>query len=366
MSFKIGGKSKSEVEEYFGGFVPRERRVSELRRDLVTGSWVVLASSRLKRPHEFRAHGITRERTPKKNCSFENPQAHGNEEPVLFNGNGEDWSLQVIPNKYPAFSVEGTCVVGGNCTADCGHISKVGPYSIRDGYGFHEILIIRNHDSYFAKLSDEHAREVVYAYRARYQYLKKQDCIKYISIFENHGRKAGASIYHPHAQIMAMPFLPSDVKSSLRGSRNFYNRYKKCVHCEILKWELQQGKRVIYNNDGFVAICPFVSFGSFEIRIYPKIHQSRFDELTDKQITAFARAFKASMAKLDRSLKNPPYNYFIHTAPINTTYDYAHYHWHLEILPAFDIAAGFELGTGVQILTISPERAAQVLNKGHF
>ena len=363
MKFNIFSKKNNKEEKAFGELASHKRRVSELRRDLVGGAWIVLATARGNRPHEISDHSVSKERSPKKNCPFEDPQASGNGEPLLIYGDKSDWSLQVVANKYPAFSTEGECIEGGKCKVGCGHTIKRGLYSVRDGFGYHEILITRDHDRYLPQFTDEQASEVIKAYLERYNFLKKQDCIKYIAIFENHGKKAGASIYHPHAQIMALPFLPSDIRRSLRGSAKYNSRHKRCVHCVMLSWELERGERVIYEEDSFVALCPFVSFGSFEIRIYPKLHQASFDQITKSQITSFARELRVSLGKLDKALNNPPYNYFIHTAPLEKIGGYSHYHWHLEILPTFDMDGGFELGTGVQITTTAPEEAAKILNK---
>jgi UDPglucose--hexose-1-phosphate uridylyltransferase len=345
------------------GGLPNIRGVSELRQDMVTGAWVVIASSRGKRPSAFLKHSVNEEKTTADKCPFENPQASGNGDPLLLYGTLDDWRVQVIQNKYPAFLPHGDCIEGGTCKVGCSHQVKQGPYVVRDAYGFHEVLITRDHERYMARLTPAEVAEVVQAYLERFRYLKKQDCVRYISIFENHGSEAGASIYHPHSQIVAVPFLPSDVRRSLRGSRAFNNRHHRCVHCLMIKWEQAEKKRVLFENEHFIAFCPFVSFSGFEVRVFPKEHHAEFDSVPEGRMAQLAEVLQVALQKIDKTFGNAPYNFFVHTAPVQTKRDYSYYHWHLEIIPKLSIDAGFELGTGVQITTIAPEIAASHLNE---
>jgi len=268
---------------------PHVRRVSELRRDLVTASWVVIASIRGKRKKKLVTASASKDRSPKRSCPFEDPQASGNGEPLLMYGSYKDWSLQVISNKYPAFAPNGLCISGGKCKVGCTHTEKAGPYTIRDGYGLHEVVITRDHNSPMALFSRSEVEEVVRAYVERFRVLKEAECIKYISVFHNHGKAAGASIYHPHSQIVAVPFLPADIKRSLGGSRFFSNKHGKCPHCLAIAWERKKKVRMVYENKHFAVFCPFVSFGSFEIRIYPKKTRGQFRWASTETICGIRR-----------------------------------------------------------------------------
>lgn len=328
---------------------------SELRRDLVTGEWITIATGRAKRPKEYIKKEGEQLDTTKENCPFEDPQASGNAPPVLKYENEaykDDWRLQVIPNKFPAFSTYG----------ECEDIREVGPYLVRDGYGFHEVVITRDHDTHLAIMKHEEVTDVVKAYQERYNALKKEECVNYISIFHNHGKDAGASLYHPHSQIIAIPVLPSDIHRSLRGSNLFYRREGECVHCRMVNWELRDKTRIVHENDKFVAFCPFVSRAAFEIRIFPKKQQAYFEATPQEDLPDLADALRASLRALYDLLDNPDYNFFIHTAPVDTR-KYPNYHWHIEIRPKTAIAAGFELGTGIEISTMNPEGAAQHLRE---
>lgn len=332
-----------------------KKLVSELRQDLVSGDWVVVASRRGKRPHQEKKPRD--ENQPKKTCPFENPQKSGNGSPLLIfykknlSPKTKDWTIQVIPNKYPAFGY-------GVCNIE----HKEGPYNWLEGYGFHEIFIYRDHIKSPALFNLKETAQMFSAFIKRYLALKNEGCVKYISIFYNHKREAGATISHPHSQLIAIPVIPPDIQKSINGSRDFYQRNKKCVHCEMIDWEIKTKKRLIYENKNFVAFCPYASRSSFETRIFPKNHESNFEKQSESDLYDLAEVFKLTMKKIYGVLNNPPYNFFIHTAPTSNGH-YSHYHWHIEIIPKTSIWAGFEIGTGIEISTISPEEAAEELRK---
>lgn len=329
--------------------ISKNGAVSELRRDLVTGNWVVVAKGRADRPHMDRfgpqAHDAI------ETCPFENPQKSGNAEPVLIYRNSDDWSLQVIPNKYPAFA-------GGVCDA----ITQVGPYSVQDGRGFHEVIITRDHYKHLAFLESGQVEEIFRAYQERYLALKGAECVKYIAIFHNHRKEAGASLSHPHSQLIAISVIPSDARRSLRGASMFYQKHNKCVHCAMLDWEKEEKTRIVAESEHFIAICPFISRDAYEVRIFPQNHSAHFEVLEEKKMSALAEIFSLIFRRFNETLNNPPYNFYLHTAPIDGK-NYPQYHWHFEIHPKVEINAGFELGTGIELSTVEPERAAKILRK---
>lgn len=339
------------------------KNVSELRKDLVSGDWVVIATGRARRPHAFAQKKREKFSQPISQCPFEDPQTSGNGEPLLIYYEEEkkkrvkgvkktikEWSLQVVKNRYPAFG-----------PGDCSETYKEGPYTLMDGSGFHEIFITRDHKKHLALLPLEKVEEVIKAYQERYLALMEHRCVNYISIFHNHGYEAGASIGHPHSQLIAIPVLPSDVRRSLRGAQKYHEEYRRCVHCEMLKWEKEE-RRVIFQNEHFIVYAPFVPRTAFELRVYPREHKSNFEKITPEQIKYLAEAFKVALYKLYKGLNDPAYNFFLHTAPCDGK-DYNYYHWHFEILPKTIIWAGFELGTGIEISTIEPEQVAKYLRK---
>ena len=332
----------------------QDKKIPELRQDLVTKEWVVISEKRAMRPQEFSRHGKKSFGTPIKKCSFEKPQDSGNAEPVLLYKNKKDldWTIQIIPNKYPVFTH----------FTQCKEVFQIGPYTKIEGAGLHEVIIMRDHKKHFALMNNKTATEVIKAYVERYNQIKNDECIRYVALFHNHGADAGATISHPHSQLVATPIIPSDTFRSLNGSNNYYKINKKCVHCVIIDWEKKDNKRILFENSDFIAFVPFVSRVNFEIEIFPKRHESNFGDTTQKQFSMLADILRKSLNSLYEVLKNPSYNFFIHTAPVDGG-KYTHYHWHIEIFPKTNIWAGIELGTGLEILMISPENAAKYLKK---
>jgi len=323
---------------------------SELRQDIVSDDWMVIATGRAKRPQLFINKKKEKFEQKTSNCPFENPQKSGHDEPVLIYKKGKDWSLQIIKNKYPIL------VPSASFEAH-----KEGPYNLIQGTGFHEVIITRDHKKHLAIMPLENVEGVIRAYQERYLALMNHKFVNYIFIFHNHGKEAGASIPHPHSQLIAMPILPADVRRSIEGAEKYYIKQNKCVHCEMIAWEKEE-KRCIFQNEHFIVFAPFVPRVNFELRIYPKKHQSNFEKITEAERKSLAEAMQKALYALYKGLKNPDYNFFIHTAPCDDR-DYKYYHWHIEILPKTNTWAGLELGTGVEVLTIKPEEVAEFLRK---
>lgn len=326
---------------------------SQLRQDLVSGDWIVISPGRAKRPEQLAKKGEITKPTPKTGCPFEKLPDHSGKPAILTYGTGKDWRVMIFENKYPAFFH----------AKKCDKALKHGPYSVVSGTGHHEIVATHDHYKNFPALSLSDSRQVFESFRDRYLMLLDDPCIEYISIFHNWGKKAGASIYHPHYQIIAIPVIPPDVSHSLTGSLRYYRKHKKCVHCTMMDWELKNKTRVIYENDGALVFMPFVSKEPFEMRIFPKKHLPYFENTLDTDLDYIVDALRFALRQLETKLHRPDYNFFIHTAPLKNKEGYKHYHWHIEIVPKFNISAGFELGTGIEINPVDPDDAAKILRK---
>ena len=308
---------------------------SEFRQDPISGDWVLLAPLR-GAGHKF--EGRMKMKLAKNKCPFENPAKFGNKPPVLVyqDKTKNDWFLQIIPNKNPA----------------------VGPE-----LGFHDIVIYRDHERHLANFTKEEIKMVLSAFQERYKRLAKGKNIEYISIFHNHGKEAGSTIPHPHSQILALPILPPYINRSVNASRRYFQEHNKCTHCQMLERELKEKKRVIYQNNDMVVITPFASRAEFELAILPKNHSAHFEKIKEPELSALADALKVALQKIYKKLKDPAFNFFIHTAPIDKNSNHSHYHWHMEIMPKFDIVGGFELSTGLDIVAVYPEKAAEIFKK---
>ncbi|MCX5778918.1 MAG: galactose-1-phosphate uridylyltransferase [Elusimicrobia bacterium] len=325
----------------------------ELRRDPITGRWIIISTDRGKRPSDF-SRGV--ENTAGNKCPF----CLGNEamtpsEIVGYGDSGRsrnaaNWRVRVIPNKFPALAIEGTLNRQGD-----------GMYDRMNGLGAHEIIIESpHHDRDIFDLSDKDVENILWAYRDRILDLKKDIRLEYILIFKNHGSAAGATLAHPHSQLIATPVVPKRVREEVNGGKIYFDYKERCGFCDIIKQELSFGQRVVAENDDFVALCPFASRFPFEVWVLPKNHSSDFNEIEEHQVVNLAVMMKSVVGKLMRTLDNPSYNYLIHTAPLKESH-LPHYHWHIEIIPKLTRVAGFEWGSGFYINPTAPEEAAQFL-----
>jgi len=323
---------------------------TELRMDLVSNDWVVIATGRARRPESFAKHQRIKETVSLKDCPFCQKKIL---EKAIAGQDKPDGSQFVIsmPNDFPAFS-KGYDL----------HERKEGPNRIMDGLGYQEVIITADHQRQMAQFSKEEVKMVIDIYQERYLDLISKKLIKYVSIFHNHGQEAGASVAHPHSQLIAIPVLDPDLRDSIDGADSFYRSQGECVYCKMINWDIKDEQRIIYQNDKFVVLCPFAPQVSFEVRIYPKSHWPYFERMDGDDKTLFADALQKALKKLYKGLGDPAYNFYIHTAPGDgETYD--NYHWHLNILPKTAILAGFELAVGIEISTIEPEKAAAFLRK---
>ena len=333
-----GGKHKSE-------------KISELRQDIITGDWVVIAMARGKRPGEF-----VKKREPYPpmtgQCPFCFPEETKQEKDVLiFRRSDGEWSLRVLPNKYPAFSRNQPL-----------KSFEEGPYFGMNGIGYHEVIITRDHTRQIALMDPLEVAEIVDAYQDRYLSLMSKKSVNLIEIFHNHGREAGATIEHPHSQLMAIPVISPGIRLELDGAEIYHKTNRKCVYCTIAKWELESKKRLLFENDSFLAFCPYSSRGAFEVWVMPKEHKPYFERISNEEKIDLGEALQKSIGAIYKTLEDPAYNFYLHTSPSDGK-DYPHYHWHIEILPHTSTWAGFELSTGIEISTIEPEQAAEELRK---
>lgn len=323
---------------------------SELRQDLISGEWVVIAPRRGKRPNTSFAEAQYKG-DENKECIFCDPVKSEQEKDVLIYESNNEWLVRVFPNKYPAFQ-----------KGDLLDKRLEGSYFLENAIGFHEIIVTRDHTKHLALLDAKMVDLVLQAYEERYLKLMNKRFVDYISIFHNHGRKAGASIAHPHSQLIAMPVVSLDVQKELRGTEEYFNKYKECAMCKIVEQEIESEKRIIFQNNDFIVFCPFASRMGYEIWVVPRIHSPYFERMNRETSKEAARALQSALFGIYNLLNNIDYNFYLHTAPCDGRL-YDHFHWHFEILPKCSAWAGFELGTGVEINPILPEVAALELRK---
>jgi len=325
----------------------------ELRKDPVVGRWVIISSERAKRPSDFQPEPVTPRATT---CPF----CPGNERytpPEILAARPPDspadsagWSYRVVPNKFPALRIEGELEPAGE-----------GLFDRMNGVGAHEVIIeTPNHDASLASLSVDEVADVLLAFRERAVDLKKDPRFEYILLFKNHGEAAGASLEHPHCQLIATPIIPIMVREELTGSADYYRRKERCVWCDILRQERRARHRIILERDGFVVLAPFAPRFPCETWVLPTQHRAAFEESQVEEMRGLAAVLGDFLRRMNRVLHDPAYNFMLHTAPLNEP-SLTYFHWHLEIIPKLTRVAGFEWGSGFFINPVPPEDAAAAL-----
>ena len=327
----------------------------ELRKDPIHGRWVIISTERSRRPSDFTAE----ERRPIGGFC---PLCEGNEdrtppEILAFRDNGTPpdspgWTLRVVPNKFPALRIEGELDREGE-----------GIYDKMNGVGAHEVVIeTPRHEEILATLPLKGVNNVLHAYRERIIDLRRDQRLRYVLVFKNHGLAAGASLEHSHSQIIALPIVPKRVSEEIEGAKTYFNFKDRCVFCDIIRQELQQKRRIITENKSFLAIAPFASRFPFETWILPKTHYCSFEHMEISLYEQAAQILSNTLQRIYRVLNDPPYNFVIHTSSFPEV-DAEHYHWHFEIMPKLTKVAGFEWGTGFYINPTPPEEAAEYMRE---
>ncbi|MGA2360994.1 MAG: DUF4931 domain-containing protein [Candidatus Aminicenantales bacterium] len=341
--------------------------MSELRKDLISGGWVIIATERSKRPDDFRpAGGPAPAGEPRGFCPF----CEGNEgktPPEVFalreGGTLPDapgWRVRVVPNKFPALN---------RGTTPPKHTKGV--FEWMEGIGVHEVVIENpDHDKELGDLPPGHVRDVLEVCQQRIRAIEEELHYQYVQLFKNKGKEAGASLSHPHSQLIATPIVPKRVKEEIYGAERLFRSLKECAFCRIIREEQAMGERLVFENRHFAAITPFASRFPFEMAIYPLRHSPFFTALRGEELEAMAETIKAVLTRLKTTLGDPAFNMVLHQAPSpalslkNWPGIDHNYHWHIEILPILTKVAGFELGTGYYINPVPPETAAVFLRKG--
>ncbi len=327
--------------------------MSQLRKDPITGRWVIIAPDRISRPQLVRPDESVEDAdfdpfleghedaTPPEILAYRHPGTQPNK---------PGWRVRVIPNKFPALAVEGPLTKRGD-----------GMYDMMSGIGAHEVIIECPHrETNLARLPVDHVREVLWVYRDRLVDLKRDSRLVHGLIFKNKGAQAGATIDHSHSQLIVSPVVPITVLEEMQGTEVYYRYRGRCIFEDMIQQELASDTRVVLEAHEFLVLCPYASRFPFEIWIIPRQHASHYENIQRQGIESLGRVLKETLRKLELALDDPAYNYVIHTAPFDMP-ELPHYRWHIEIIPRLTRIAGFEWGSGFYINPVPPEQAAQFL-----
>ncbi|HBH61643.1 MAG TPA: galactose-1-phosphate uridylyltransferase [Nitrospiraceae bacterium] len=328
----------------------------ELRKDPISGRWVIISIERGKRPSDFGMRV-----SPKKGgfCAFCEGNEHTTPPEIMafrLSGgkpNTPGWTLRVVSNKFPALNVEGQLNRSGE-----------GIFDRMNGVGAHEVIIeCPDHNMTLSSMPLKSVEEVLWAFHHRITDLKKDTRFRYVLVFKNEGDEAGASLEHTHSQLIALPIVPHLVEEELFQAKQYYEYKERCIFCDIIHQETADKKRVISENDDFIAIAPFAPRSPFETMILPKRHESSFSPRGNFGL--LARILQQTLKQIDKVLDLPPYNLMIHTSPFKNE-ENEYYHWHIEIIPKLTKIAGFEWGSGFYINPTAPEEAAKFLREAEI
>lgn len=327
--------------------------MSELRKDPIRDRWVVLAPDRLKRPNDFHAAkaGIGSV------CPF-CPGHEGLTPPEIIAvraegpPNGPGWSVRVVPNRFPALRVEGTLDRGGDRL-----------HEQMNGIGAHEVIIeTPRHEVDLGDLDVKQIESVLWIWSERLRDLSGDIRLQSAVVFRNRGEGAGASLLHPHSQLIAMPLVPPVLAQELEVAGRHRQSTGRCIFCEIINEELGRETRLIAQNEGAIALAPWAPRTSFESWVLPVRHGARFEHESQESMAAVAEILRTTLRRIGLALERPAYNLILHTAPLRSP-ELDHYHWRIEIAPVLSTPAGFEWGSDCFINPVPPEESAAFLRK---
>ena len=334
--------------------------MSEFRQNPVTREWVIIATDRGKRPHELQRPQQTRV-LPEwvETCPF----CPGNEsltppEVLSYRQNGSlpdtpGWWTRVIPNKFPALQPTGSLR----------RTARDSMFRTMEGVGRHEVVIeTPKHNETIPRMTDRQVEELLLICRQRYLDLHEDPHHQIIVIFKNHGPAAGTSIEHPHCQIVASPVVPGQIQNTIDQARRHFDDQGSCVFCDVIERESRAGERVISDLGGFITIHPFASVFPFETWILPREHDASFGHIAPGDAKALGQTLKRVLLGIHQGLKDPDFNFVIHTAPCKDERE-DYFHWHLQILPRLTVQAGFEFGSGMTINPVKPEDSAEFMRQ---
>lgn len=327
---------------------------SELRRGSLNNRWVLIAAGHAERPHDYGLIKPKEERdpfTPLKVRPEEVVDKIPNKDPVAYRLMS-DWKALAIRNVYPFVSPG-----DGAKPRKSEHLA--------DGYGYHEIIIHSpDQDQDFGSFPPEQTQAVLELYLKRYNHLSHRPGIEHVQIFTNRGPEAGASVIHPHTQVVALPIVLPYIQELVRAAREHYDQAEAKLCDDEVQREMHDTTRVIYENSKFLVYCPYAPHADYHVRIMPKQPGSHFHEITQEQLEHLSRVLNLAFRRIDRIAGTPPYNAYIRTAPVHANpKDLRGFRWHIDIIPHLTIPGGLEISTGLNVVTVFPEDAAHALRQ---
>lgn len=336
--------------------------MSELRQNLATKEWVVISEERAKKPNAVLNRVISTPVSDKEydaECPFcpGNEDAFPVEERCKIDAGEGGWSVRAIENKFKILSRFTTCPLVPDA------FEKEGIYQKLDGCGSHEIVIDTDkHNKTITDLSRDEIKDVITVYMNRYSAFKKNPNNLIAILFKNYGVLAGQTQPHSHTQIVGSRVVPLYTRSLLHEAEKHFDTYGSCVFCDILKYEIEEKKRLVCQNDDYTVFVPYAAGAEHEVWVVPKWHQAGLDGIEGGRLDNLAASLHSILNKFCLSIDNPDFNFVFRTVPYPLS-EVPYYHWHLQITPRTKIPGGFERGTRIQVNTVLPEVSAKMLRE---
>jgi len=327
----------------------------ELRQDPLSDEWVIMSDDRGKRPEDFKT---TRPTEPKMKFLPTCPFCPGNEELTpselyaLWDQRQNHWEMRVVPDRFPVLARDGA-------TEPQVH----GRHRRVKGVGRHDVIVeTPDHSLSLHAFPEAQLAELLRIYKACFGIMTSDPNIAHVIIFRNHGALAGGSLEHPHSQIIGSPVIQSQIQSCLAEAMHHYTEFNECIWCASVAQELCDNRRIVAQSHHFVSLEPFASPSPFVTHIYPRRHMASFADINKEEIEDLSQLLKSVMTKLYIGLNDPDYNYSILSAPKGHD-AVPYFHWHISIVPRLNPPTGLELGSGIRMNPLSPETAAEFLQR---
>lgn len=324
--------------------------MSEFRFNRVTGDWVIIASERARRPEDYIIRMNRREMPSHvETCPF----CIGNEEltePILTERANGIWAVRVVKNKFPALRPEGNHEVTGSA------IRKM-----MGGVGYHEVAIEHpEHNRFLFDQTNDEVHRLLAVLKRRYTEIAQDDRISLVVIFKNHGASAGASLEHPHCQILATPVMPNDVRRRTQDARQYFDENGHCLFCQMISDEVADASRIIIQTKSFVSFVPFAAISPFHVWLMPLRHSPSFGSTTEEEVEDLSKHMRRLLRKIYFGLDDPDFNFVVRSV-LEKSSDPHSFHWYMSFIPRVSQPAGFELGSGMYINASIPEKSAEFL-----
>ena len=324
----------------------------EIRYNIITREWVIIATERAKRPEDLVKANTRKAPAPPHDskCVFCTGNEHLTPPESFRVANGSAWQVRVVPNKFAAL----------NAAAELTRTMH-GLKRTISGAGIHEVIIESPlHNTTLALLSDKEIESVFEAYRQRYAKVTEDPRVAHVTLFKNHGERAGSSLEHPHSQLVGTPIIPPQVRERMENALRFYDETGDCIFCATLADELVDQARIVEQTEHFAAFLPFAALTPLHLWIFPLRHAANFMDATDAELQDLSHLVRRILRKMYFNLENPDFNLSLRTPPREAS-GLKYYHWYLSLVPRVTRVAGFEIGSGMFINVALPEQSAEFL-----